>query len=83
MPQSPARAAHPEDDPPRETPARRAARGLVFAVTLLFVVAALVVSVALVVYTAYLHDLWNGAFALIFAVLSAQIALNWLLWREE
>ncbi len=82
MPPSPARASHPED-PPREGSFRRALRSVVFGVTLIFVVSALAVSVALVVYTAYLHDLWNGAFALIFAVLSAQIALNWLLWRGD
>ncbi|MEJ7819982.1 MAG: hypothetical protein WKF44_06725 [Rubrobacteraceae bacterium] len=81
MPPSPARVSRP-DDPP-EGSVRRATRRLVYGVTLAFVVAALVVSISLVVYTAYLHDLWNGAFALIFAVLSAQIALNWMLWREE
>ena len=51
--------------------------------TLLFVLAALLVSVFLLVYTAWSHDLSRGFFALIFAVLSAQIALNWLLWKED
>jgi hypothetical protein len=63
--------------------ARRAVRVLVLGVTLLFVVAALAVSSALVVYTAWIHDLRNGLFALLFAILSAQIALNWLLWRDD
>ncbi len=62
---------------------RRAFRALVLGVTLLFVVAALAVSSALVVYTAWIHDLRNGLFALLFAILSAQIALNWLLWKDD
>ncbi|MEW6638456.1 MAG: hypothetical protein AB1425_16760 [Actinomycetota bacterium] len=63
--------------------ARRAFQLFVFGLTFLFVVAALAISTALVVYTAWRHDLRNGAFALLFAVLSAQIAINWFLWREE
>ena len=63
--------------------ASRMARAAVLGVTLLFVLAALSVSSALVVYTAWLHHLREGAFALLFAVLSAQIALNWLLWRDD
>jgi hypothetical protein len=51
--------------------------------TLFFVIAALVISSALVVYTAWLHQLGNGIFALLFAILSAQIALNWLLWKDD
>ena len=62
---------------------RRTFKALVLGVTLLFVVAALGVSSALVVYTAWLHDLRNGLFALLFAILSAQIAMNWLLWRDD
>ena len=62
---------------------RRAFRALVLGITLLFVVAALAVSSALVVYTAWIHDLRNGLFALLFAILSAQIALNWLLWKDD
>jgi uncharacterized integral membrane protein len=65
------------------TPLRRVARGVVLVLTLLFVVAALSVSSALVVYTAWLHDLTNGVFALLFAVMSAQIALNWILWQGD
>ena len=61
----------------------RVTRTAILGVTLLFVLAALSVSSALVVYTAWLHHLREGAFALLFAVLSAQIALNWLLWRED
>jgi hypothetical protein len=64
-------------------PVRRAFRALVLGVTLLFVVAAVAVSSALVVYTAWIHDLRNGLFALLFAILSAQIALNWLLWKDD
>lgn len=62
---------------------RRALRAFVLVVTLIFVLAALLISAALVVYTAWLHKLQEGAFALLFAVLSAQIAMNWLLWRED
>jgi hypothetical protein len=62
---------------------RRAIRFLVLGITLLFVLAALAISSALVVYTAWIHDLRNGLFALLFAILSAQIALNWLLWRDD
>ena len=76
-----------EEEPRRETgpdgPVRRTLRAIVLGITLLFVVAALAVSSALVVYTAWLHDLRNGLFALLFAILSAQIALNWLLWNED
>lgn len=61
----------------------RMARAAVLGVTLLFVLAALSVSSALVVYTAWLHHLREGVFSLLFAVLSAQIALNWLLWRDD
>jgi uncharacterized integral membrane protein len=62
---------------------RRALRIFVLALTLLFVVAAMTISSALVVYTAWIHDLRNGVFALLFAILSAQIALNWLLWKDD
>jgi hypothetical protein len=77
----------PSADAARETrpdgPVRRALRALLLGITLLFVVAALAVSSTLVVYTAWLHDLRNGLFALLFAVLSAQIALSWLLWKDD
>jgi hypothetical protein len=62
---------------------RRALRAAVLGITLLFVVCALAVSCALVVYTAWSHDFGHGLFALLFAVLSAQIALNWFLWKDE
>jgi hypothetical protein len=62
---------------------RRALRVLVLGITLLFVFAALAISSTLVVYTAWIHDLRNGLFALLFAILSAQIALSWLLWRDD
>jgi len=79
-----ARGAHPPRDEPRgDGPVRRALRVAVLGVTFLFVVAALAISCALVVYTAYRHDLRNGFFALLLAVLSAQIAINWFLWKDE
>ena len=62
---------------------RRVLRAGVLGVTLVFVVAALAISCALVVYTAWRHDLRHGLFALVFAVLSAQIALNWFLWKDD
>ncbi|MGH3144661.1 MAG: hypothetical protein ACRDTR_02560 [Rubrobacter sp.] len=62
---------------------RRVLRACVLGVTLLFVVAALTISCALVVYTAWRHDLRHGLFAVTFAVLSAQIAMNWFLWRDD
>lgn len=74
------------EDPPgdrQQSFLRRAARRAVLGVTLLFVLAALLVSIFLLIYTAWSHDLSRGMFALIFAVLSAQIALNWLLWKED
>ena len=76
-------AGLPQDEPRREGAFRRALRVGILGVTLLFVVAALAISCALVVYTAYRHDLQNGVFALLLAVLSAQIAINWVLWKDE
>lgn len=78
MPQS---TAHPRRESRTDSVLRRVLRGGVLAVTLFFVLAALCISSALVVYTAWLHDLRNGVFALLFAILSAQIALNWILWN--
>ena len=62
---------------------RRALRTGILGITLLFVVAALAISCALVVYTAWRHDLSHGLFALLFAVLSSQIAMNWFLWKDD
>ena len=62
---------------------RRALRAVVLGITFLFVISALTVSCALVVYTAWTHDVGHGLFALLFAVLSAQIALNWFLWKDD
>jgi uncharacterized integral membrane protein len=76
-------AEFPEDQDRREGVVRRVLRAGVLGVTLLFVVAALAISCALVVYTAWRHDLGHGLFALLFAVLSAQIALNWFLWKDD
>ncbi len=70
-------------DTGRESLHRRAVRTAVFTTTFLFVIAALGVSIALVVYTAWYHDLARGVFALLFAVLSTQMALNWLLWKDD
>ncbi|MEJ7840399.1 MAG: hypothetical protein WKF95_01420 [Rubrobacter sp.] len=73
----------PRGEPRRDGPVRRVLRVAILGVTLLFVVAALAISCALVVYTAYRHDLQNGVFALLLAVLSAQIAINWFLWKDD
>ncbi len=54
---------------------------LILGLTLLFVALALAASSALVVYTAWTHDLENGALA--FAIMSSQIAMNWLAWKDE
>ncbi len=62
---------------------RRTLRAVVLGVTFLFVVSALIVSCALVIYTAWRHDFSRGLFALLFAVLSAQIALNWFVWKDD
>lgn len=62
---------------------RQILRTAILAATLLLVIAALTTSVALVMYTAWRHDIVRGAFALLFAVLSAQMALNWLLWKDD
>ena len=62
---------------------RGALRTAVLGLTFLLVVAALLVSCALVIYTAWAHDLRNGLFALLFAILSSQIALNWLRWKDD
>ena len=64
-----------------EPPSRRAARRAVLALTLLFILAAVSVSAGLVAYTAWLHDLRDGLFAVLFAVLSAKAALSWLHWQ--
>ncbi len=74
----------PQEDPDRRSGlVRRTVRAGILGVTLLFVVAALAISCALVVYTAWRHDLRHGLFALLFAVLSAQIAMNWFLWKDD
>jgi uncharacterized integral membrane protein len=73
----------PQDPDRRDGIVRRALRAGILGITLLFVVAALAISCALVVYTAWRHDLSHGLFALLFAVLSAQIAMNWFLWKDD
>lgn len=76
-------AEEPQSGSRTDNAVQRAFRAAVFGLTLIFVVAALAISSALVVYTAWTHDLRNGVFALLFAILSAQIALNWLLWKDD
>ena len=76
-------AGLPQSTGGRDGFVRRALRAVVLGITLLFVVSALTVSCALVVYTAWYHDFSDGLFALLFAVLSAQIALNWYLWKDD
>jgi hypothetical protein len=76
-------AGIPQSTGRRDGLVRRAVHAIVLGVTLLFVVSALTVSCALVVYTAWRHDFSHGLFALLFAVLSAQIALNWFLWKDD
>lgn len=72
--------AHQQEESP-QYPARPTVHRAVLVVTLLFVLAAVSVSAGLVVYTALLHNLKNGLFALAFAVLSTRAALSWLLWQ--
>jgi hypothetical protein len=76
-------AGLPQSRASQEGFVRRALRAVVLGVTLLFVISSLAVSCALVVYTAWRHDFTHGLFALLFAVLSAQIALNWFLWKDD
>jgi hypothetical protein len=56
---------------------------LVLALTFICILAAVCVSVGLVVHTAWHHDLKNGLFALVFAVLSTRALLSWFLWCED
>ena len=65
------------------TQVRRATGRGTLVLTLLFVLAAITVSAGLVVYTAWLHDLNNGPFAVLFAVLSAKATLSWLAWNDQ
>ena len=76
-------AGLPQGRDRQESILRRAIRAGVLGVTFLFVISALAVSCALVIYTAWRHDFSHGLFALLFAVLSAQIALNWFLWKDD
>ncbi len=74
--------AYPEGET-QEHPARPTAYRAVLTATLLFVLAAVFVSAGLVVYTAWLHDLKDGLFALLFGILSARAALSWVLWHHS
>ena len=64
-------------------PASRAWRRAALSLSLLFVLAAVCVSTGLVVHTAWNHELQDGLFALLFAVLSAKAALLWLAWNRQ
>ena len=66
-------------DPPASSAWRRSA----LALSLLFVFAAVCVSTGLVVHTAWNHELQDGLFAVLFAVLSAKAALLWLAWSRQ
>ena len=63
--------------------AHLAAHRAVLTITLIFVLVTVTVSTGLVVYTAWLHDLKNGLFALLFATLSARAVLSWCLWHRS
>ena len=76
-PMDPTRAAR------RDSLSRQILRTTVLTATFLLVLAALSVSTALVVYTAWIHDLSRGVFALFFAVLSTQMVLNWFIWKDD
>lgn len=56
---------------------------LVLGLTFLFVLLFLAASSAFVVYAAWTHDLQKGALALVFAVVSGRVAMNWLIWKDE
>ena len=78
--------SHDEAAPARSHTSRagnRTGLRLVLALTFLCILVAVCVSVGLVVYTAWHHDLKNGLFALVFAVLSARALLSWFLWCED
>ena len=75
--------AGPAREEPETRQAQQGSYRATLLLTLLFVIAAITVSAGLVVYTAWLHDLKNGPFALLFAVLSAKAALSWLAWNEQ
>lgn len=62
---------------------QQASHRVTLGLTLLFVLAAVSVSAGLVLHTAWRHDLENGPFAVLFAVLSAKAALSWLAWNEQ
>lgn len=62
---------------------RQDSRRATFGLTLLFVFAAVFVSAGLVIYTGWLHDLEDGPFAVLFAVLSTKAALSWLAWKDQ
>ena len=75
--------AEPGRGPHEENAADRASHRATLVLALLFVLAAVSVSTGLVVYTGWLHDLKDGPFAVLFAVLSTKAALSWLAWKDQ
>jgi hypothetical protein len=69
--------------PRAEALARTRRHALILGLALGFIVLSLLTSTALVVYTAWTHDVENGALAIAFAVVCARVAVNWSLWRAE
>ena len=64
-----------------QRPAR--SRRLALLATLICVLAAVGASCWLLVYTAWRHELWNGFFSIVFAVLSSKAGLLWFGWRDQ
>lgn len=69
--------------PRAEAPSQARRHALILGLALGFIVLSLLTSTALVVYTAWTHDVENGALAIAFAVVCARVAVNWSLWRAE
>jgi hypothetical protein len=85
VPATPRRARRPASGMEENVlaPPGRTLHKTILVLTYVFVSLSLAASSALVVYTAWNHDLKNGALALAFAVLSARVSMNWPLWKNE
>lgn len=70
-------------EPPPDGSRRPGRSQLALVLTLICVLAAVAVSSLLLVYTAWRHELWNGLFAIVFAVLSSKAGLLWFGWRHQ